>query len=266
MALFVIALLVVLGLAVVKIVNTLIRNRANPMSSIARPGVRLGTALAAGIVAFLLGYFLLVGGLVSSTRSIPVFSSLQSHPDASLKGTVAYNALPIASQGKKLGCVDIVSASGGPSRRLFCASQPMEMGAALTWLADGRLRATNRGQDHWCKIVDAHSGAIQEVSWVRPPAPTTVLATGPTGEKVALSTSDGTLRLTLKSGSTNRVLLSIAVPPNYSMSNLAWSPDGKWFVVEDSAGRLLSITTGASPVTRLLLDGGTEPAVTDIAY
>jgi hypothetical protein len=262
-ALLVIALLVVVGFVVAKAVDSIIRTTTAVTSRLAQPRVRIGTAVGVGVIIFVVGYVVLVGELSSLTRSVPNFTSLRSHPDTSLRGTVAYNALPIAAKGKKLGCVDVLPAPGGPSRQLFCASQPKAMGAALVWLADGRLQATNRGQDHWSKIVDLRSGAVSSTRWVEPPAVTSKLATGPAGQILNLSTSHGTLRLTLRSGSTSRVLLSIAVPPTYSFGQLSWSPDGQWFVVEDSGGRLLTITTGPNPETRLLLDGGTEPAVTN---
>jgi hypothetical protein len=265
-ALIVIAVLAVVGFFVARAVNSLIGRHAVPASPFARSVVRRGVAIGAGTTVFLLGYVLLVGDLSFSTRTIPTFTSLQLHPDASLKGSVAFNALPISSHGKKLGCVDILPASGGPPRQLFCASQPTAMGAALTWLDGGRLQATNRGPDHWRKIVDVRSGVITEVRWMKPPATPAKLGSGPAGEKIDLTTSRGTMHLSLEIGSAKRELLSIAVPPNYSLSNSAWSPDGKWFVVQDSADRLLTVTTGANPVTRLLLDGGTEPAVTGVAY
>lgn len=261
-----IVLLLIVGLAVVRMANSLIQRNAGATSAFAGRSVRLGTAIVAGVVAVLIGYFLLVGDLNSLTRAYPTFAPLRSNPDTSLRGTVAYNALPIASHGKKLGCVDVVSASGGSPRQLFCANQPMAMGAALNWLTDGRLQATNRGQDHWSKIVNLQTGMIEETTWVKPPASTSNLATGPGGEKVTESRSRGRLRLTLTKGSASRVLLSIAVSRDYSLNNLAWSPDGKWFIAEDSAGQLLSITTGSKSSTRLLIDDGTEPAATDITF
>jgi hypothetical protein len=171
---------------------------------------------------------LLVGDFSSSLHPIPRFASLEAQPDPSLSGTVAYNALSVGSpQGKKWGRVDVVPASGGPSKQLFCASQPKALGAALSWLPDGRLQATNRGQDHWRKIVNVRTGTIKESPWVKPPDPTTSLATGPKGEKVTVSTSRGTLHVTLASNSGYHELLTVGVPPDYTINNLEWSPDGQ---------------------------------------
>lgn len=136
----------------------------------------------------------------------------------------------------------------------------MAMGAALTWLSNGRLQATNRGQDHWRKVVDLQTRAIEEAPWVKPP-PTASLATGPKGEREGHGVDvRGTLHVTLTSGSGRHELLPVAVPRDYSFDNLAWSPDGRWFMVQDGAARLLIITTGSHPSTRILIDGGTESA------
>jgi hypothetical protein len=42
-----------------------------------------------------------------------------------------------------------------------------------------------------------------------------------------------------------------------------WNQDGSWFVVKDDLDRLLLVTTADPSVTRLLVDGGYWPAVTD---
>lgn len=232
-----------------------------------RPGTRTLIAATAGVVVAVVIGLALVGGFRGVTASIPSFRSLTVHPDASLHGTVAFDRLPIGTpQGVKLGCVDVIDASGVGRRQLFCASQPKAMDAQLVWRADGRLVATNRGQDHWCKVIDVATGTITSAPWVKPDDAATTLSSGPQGQTLDASVSFGRLRLTLRYARDVRTLLAVTVPRDYSFSQAAWSPDGKWFVVQDSAARLLLVTTGAHPRTRLLVDGATSPAVTATSF
>jgi hypothetical protein len=84
---------------------------------------------------------------------------------------VAYNPLPTRSSKGKFGCVDVVAASGGPSRQLFCESQPKAMGADLKWLADGRRQATDQYKARWIKVVNVTTGAIETLAGVKVATP-----------------------------------------------------------------------------------------------
>jgi hypothetical protein len=250
------------GLAVVALVFVLIGRLASAGSFLARRGVRVAVSVLAGLIVGLVGTVVGTGGAGNPFAPLPSFPSLATHPDVSLHGTVAYNALPTGSkEGVKRSCVKVVAASGGTPHTLFCAQQPKFMGAALVWLADGRLQATSLDQDHWRKVIDVTTGAITDAAWSKPAVVPLEAVGGPHGERVTVSTTFGILHLDLVRGSTTRTLLSVDVPRDYSMESLAWSPDGTFLVVEDSAARLLVITTGAHPTTRMLIDGGSGPAV-----
>lgn len=252
-----------LALAAVVLAFALIGRFARAGSAIARRGVRVVVSVLVGLVVALVGIAFGGGNGGSIFTPMPTYPSLAAHPDPSLRGTVAYNALATGSkEGKKLACVAVVAASGGTPKKVFCAQQPKSMGAALVWLSDGRLQATSLDQDHWRKVIDVATGAVSDVPWSKPSVPSLEGVRGPHGERVTTSTTFGRLHLDVTSGSTTRTLLSVNVPRDYSMNSLAWSPDGSYLVVEDSASRLLVITTGAHPTTRMLLDGGTGPAVT----
>ncbi|HUX03430.1 MAG TPA: hypothetical protein VMV53_00770 [Acidimicrobiales bacterium] len=267
MALMVIGIVCLVGLLAALAAYYLLTRLDRGDSPWTRPGARTLIATTAGVIVALVIALAVVGDFRGAVAGIPDFRSLAVHPDASLHGTVAFNRLPIGTpQGIKLGCVDVVDASGVGPRQLFCEPQPKAMDAELAWRGDARLVATNRGQDHWRKIVDVATGTITIVPWVRPGEPATTLSPGPQGQTLDVSVSFGRLRLTMRRAGVTRTLLTVTVPRDYTFSQVAWSPNGKWLVVQDSAARLLVITTGARTTTRLLVDGATSPAVTNTSF
>ncbi len=215
----------------------------------------------AGVTLVVVAGFLALGGTPGVFNKIPTYSSLRSHPDASISGTVAFTALGEATPTGKQSCVEAVAAGGGTSVRFFCVEwgKGKTMPPALRWLSDGHLDATSVDSNHWRKMVDVATGVVTDVAWA--PSTTTTNGVGPHGQVVESHVSLDTLHLTMTVGSTKRTLLSVAVPPEYSLSGPAWSPSGEWFTVVDSAARILVVTTGTTSRVRFLADGE-SPAVT----
>ncbi len=219
----------------------------------------------AGVALVVVATFLVVGGPARVFTSTPTFTSLGDHHDARISGTVAYERVGIVTAQGKEDCFDVVAAGGGVAHELFCVPwrrSPVKE-AALVWLSDGHLEVTSRDANKWMKVVDVATGAVSDVTW-RPPSDTTS-DVGPQGQVVSSHVFLGTLTLSLTSGSTKRTLLSVAVPTEYSMGDPAWSPNGRWFVLVDSVGRVLVVTTGASPSVGYLVDGA-SPAATDAVF
>lgn len=243
-------------------------NKVSPPG--ARREIRLTVAVVIGIGVAVLIYAVLVGGPgINVFRSMPTFPSVESSPDPALRGTVAYNALAIGTPQGKMGCVDVISVAGGRAVQLFCADQPKAMGVDLVWLDDGRLEATDQYAARWRKIVDLTTGDITTLPGTEVATKVvkdTLTVPGPGGKRVSSAVHSGSLIVTLTTPSGSRTLLDVQVPREYSFNAMAWSPDGRWIVAEDSAARLLVISTGEHPVTRMLLDGGWGPAATDRVF
>jgi hypothetical protein len=211
-------------------------------------------------------------------RTVPTFVSLAEHPDASLQGTVAYTTAD--------RCIRIVAAAGQPSKDVLCLG-PLQLDPAkvvvagkemvapqLVWRPDGRLEVTgfrvNVGPETagkapvytagWQKIVDVRTGTIEDVPAADlPSAPnlTTRPTVSPSGQRLS-STSNGQtgqVKVTLTDQAGTRTLLSAHGPGEYGyfLYSVFWAPHWQWVAVDD--GRILITTTGALPVTRVLVDG-----------
>jgi hypothetical protein len=192
----------------------------------------------------------------------PEFVSLATSPDPSLTGTVAF-----LRPGDDR-CVYVVAASGGEPEALACADG---LAGELAWRDDGRLQSTvypSADSDDvprsW--IIDPATGELEQVptgeippyrEWPENAWP------GPNGEEVTCKNGGGKLTLLLTVDGRTRTLLSTAAPSTYCMHFATWNGDGSWFVVKDDLDRLLLVTTADPSVTRLLVDGGYWPAVTD---
>ena len=238
------------------------------------PGTRrdlrliFAVVIGLGVAAWI--YVALVGSEGNNVfRSMPNFPSVESSPDPTLRGSVAFNELAIGTPQGKLGCVDAISVAGGRVVRLFCADQPKAVGADLVWLDDGRLEAIDQYAARWRKIVDLTTGNVvtlpgKEVAMKVATDPLTV--PGPGGEHVSSTVRSGSLTVTLTTSSGSRTLLSRPVPREYSFNAMAWSPDARWIVAEDSTARLLVISTREHPTTRILFEGGWGPAATDHVF
>lgn len=221
---------------------------------------------------------LVVTELHGQSRPIPSFPSLIQNPDSSLHGTVAYT-------DSESRCVRIVAAAGGPSKDVLCLGpQKLDPKTAavvgkemslpqLVWRSDGRLEVTMmlmRGGGpgkppvhfvpEWQKTVDVTTGAVQDVPAADLPSGpnlSTQPATNPAGQRLAwTSDGDGRVKVTLTDPSGSRTLLSARGPGEYTyaLHRVFWAPDSQWIAADD--GRILVITPGSDPVTRVLVDGG----------
>lgn len=217
-------------------------------------------AVVALVVAFVVGHVL-------NARPVPSFPSLQAASDPSLHGTVAYT-----DQSSR--CVRVITASGRTGREVLCLGEPLktaagkEAGPQLRWRADGRLEVTMfemtgrpayRGL--WQKLVDVRTGKVVDVPASEVPAvpDTSGRATvTPGGDTVAYTSdaSNGKVRITLtpKAGPP-RTLLSAQGPGEYTygLDAVFWSPTWDWVAAFD--GRILVVTTGPNPTTRVLVEG-----------
>ena len=228
--------------------------------------VALAVAVLAAVAAALVtGDLLLHGG----GGQVPRFASLAAHPDRSLHGTVAYF-------DDRTGCVRVVAAAGRPSKTVLCLPGQdvakakklgKEIGPQLVWLPGGRLEVTmfrmtppakpgavpalHKG---WQKVIDVRTGQVTAVpATAVPDRPNmaTHPAVSPSGQRITWTSSDGRVTITLHDGARQRTLLSVTGPPEvYWMGAVFWAPNWKWIAADD--GRILIITTGPHPVTRVL--------------
>jgi hypothetical protein len=259
---------------------------AGPASATRRRGLVVLASTIVAVSLIVLGMALLF--LRGVSRPVPSFASLAEHPDHALQGTVAYFA-------DQSGCVRIVAAAGAPSKDVLCIPPQdvtkalelgKEVGPQLVWLPDGRLEVTMFRQTKkpgpgfnpgWQKIVDVRTGHVQNVPRAEVPSNPN-LHTRPTmspdGERIIM-TSDppsGRVKVVLAGGAGSRTVLSAQGPPSYTygLYSAFWEPDWQWIAADD--GRILIITTGNPPVTRVLTDessrvafGGEDPRIARFA-
>lgn len=242
-----------------------------------RRWVWIVASIAGVIVLVVAGLVLGFGGGLfhgHDGRRLPAFPSLADQPDVSLHGTVAYFA-------NDTGCVRIVAASGQTSRDLLCippkdtAVRPQQgvkpAGPQLVWLPGDRLEVTmflwkpSPGTPvysaGWQKIVDARTGKVEEVPAPQVPSTpnlSTEPSVNPNGERVgfALDGGSGSVTVTLTDRSGTRTLLSARGPGEYGyrFGPVFWVPNYQWIAASDD-GRILVITAGPPPVTRVLVTG-----------
>lgn len=234
---------------------------------------RLGVPLAIGAAVALVAGIVLVRDVIETSSDRPHFPSLAETPDPSLQGTVAY------FEGSSR-CVWIVAAAGQPSKEVLClppvdVGKPAEVGTKetdpqLVWRADGRLEVTvfraamGKGappsfRAGWQKVVDVRSGVVEDVPAADVPSAlnvTTRPTVSPDGRRLT-TTSDpesGRVEVTLTDANGTRTLLSAHGPGNYTygLDAAFWAPNWQWVAAFD--GRILVITTGDQPVTRVLTD------------
>ena len=230
-----------------------------------------------GIVAALVAsaWLVLIAGLHGVSRPVPSFPSLATSPDPSIQGTVAYTDM-------QSRCVRIVAAAGGPSRDVLCLAPSKQDPATaavvgkemvfpqLVWRSDGRLEVTMilmkpiKGKPpvyaaEWQKIVNVVTGSVEDVSTsALPPEPnlSTQPTTNPAGQKVTWSSDgDGRVKVVLTDSNGSRTLMSATGPGEYTyaLHSAFWAPNWRWIAADD--GRILVITPGPPPRTRILVDG-----------
>lgn len=208
-------------------------------------------------------------------RAVPAFPSLAANPDPSLHGTVAYFAADSS-------CIRLVAAAGQPSRELWCLPKESTstwvklgkpVGPQLVWRPDGRLEVTmfrmlGKGSKTapalgpgWQKLIDVRTGAVESVPAAQLPSvpdTTSQPTTSPTGQTVAYTfdQSSGRVRVTLSDSTGTRTLLSVHGPGEYTyrFGPVFWAPNWTWIAAAEES-RILVITPGAQPETRVLVTG-----------
>lgn len=225
-------------------------------------------------------WLLLIVAMHGESRPVPSFPSLAANPDSSLQGTVAYTDM-------QTRCVRIVAAAGGPSKDVLCLG-PWKQNPAtaavigkemippqLVWRSDGRLEVTMmlmkpiKGKPPvysagWQKIVDVATGSVQDIPAAQlPPEPYVPAypSTNPDGQKLTWSSDgEGRARVVLTGSNGTRTLMSARGPGEYTYALHAvfWAPNWQWIAADD--GRILVITPGSPPLTRVLVDGGGGPS------
>ncbi len=241
--------------------------------------LRRGVVAGAVVVAVALG--MLAAGLLilrGPPLHDPQFPSLAAHPDRALNGTVAYFA-------DRTGCVRIVAAAGGPAKTVLCLPKRQDVpkaiklgkliGPQLVWLPGGRLEVTmfrmtppakpgavpafHKG---WQKIIDVRTGHVTNVpAAALPDRPnlSTHPMVSPSGQRITWTSASGRVKVTLSRRDQSRVLLSVQGPPEtYWLGAAFWAPNWQWIAADD--GRILIITTGPHPVTRVLTAESTHVA------
>lgn len=251
------------------VVNTM-TSRANPRAGRRRGRIVVAVAVSVAVVVAIVSAVLVVGVLLMhGAGHEPRFASLAAHPDRSLHGTVAYF-------DDRTSCVRVIAAAGRPSKTVLCIPGQdvakakklgKEIGPQLVWLPGGRLEVTmfrmtppakpgaipalHKG---WQKVVDVRTGQVTAVpATAVPDRPnmSTHPAVSPAGQRITWTSSDGQVKITLRDGSKQRTLLSVTGPPEvYGMGAVFWAPNWQWIAADD--GRILIITPGRHPVTRVL--------------
>jgi hypothetical protein len=226
------------------------------------------------------GVVLGVGFLVlrGVNRPVPHFASLAGHPDRSLQGTVAYYA-------DRSRCVKIVAAAGRPARTVWCLPEMdvaravkagKEIGPQLVWLAGGRLEVTMfrmmpparpgavpGWRPGWQKVIDVRTGNIEDVPAAKVPSQpnrATHPMISPAGQRIGWTSGNGRVTVTLTGRHRSRTLLDVRGPGEYTyrLGAAFWAPNWRWIAADD--GRILIITTGRHPVTRVLTSESSHEA------
>lgn len=171
----------------------------------------------------------------------PGLPSLGESPDAGVPGLIAYTSRPASPSGSV--CLSVVEASNAKDTELLC---DRSFTGAVSWDERGLLRAaayTDDDGEHEV-VVDPSSGRVLERvpgggfydGHVRPDG--AMLVPGDSGDGAALDV--------VYSGGVRERVLSLQAK-DYRFLRAAWSPDGQWAALVDSAQRLLVVA----------IDGGT---------
>jgi hypothetical protein len=219
-------------------------------------------AIAAVLVAGLLAVAILlfVAAKEDEIRR-PDLPSLVGKPDASLHGTVAY------LDGKVRPCVHVLTVSGSWRNDTLQWCAP---GRTLRWTTDGFLEHLEFSKDFDTKgrpatdrrggtavsgqRIDVRTGTATAVTVADMPAtspPPPIPSLGPRRQRAVAASSNGhvTVSIVRADGSRRRVFSGDG-GSLYAVEVLGWAPDGSWILASD--GRLLVITTGTRPTTRVL--------------
>lgn len=197
--------------------------------------------------------------LVLGVIPLPDVPALSVQPKPALPGTIAY------TRGERdETCVHAVR--GGEDRELRCVE---EYARLLGFTPDGDVAVeVFRDGPPTALVLDAGSGEV--VRRMRPdrdvPRPGDPWDpwdrhTGPDGSELDARSDDGHAELlVIGPDGGERVLLSLDGPRDYRVRPAGWSPDGRFVLVIDSAGRLLVVSAAGDPQPRLVADDVSEAA------
>jgi hypothetical protein len=184
-----------------------------------------------------------------NANEVPSFPKLADTPDTTLTGTVAYS---------DYRCLRVVDMSGAVDREVVCGvgGEATPYIDEVVWLADGRLQATSySATPRWRTIYDIETGTSESVPADQVPASpssTSVPTTNASDEQLAVTNDSGHAVVTATGPSGARTLLDVTGGSLYEVGAPGWSADESVVLVHDSADRILLITTGDEPTTRVL--------------
>jgi hypothetical protein len=107
------------------------------------------------------------------------------------------------------------------------------------------------------------TGKIEDVPAAKVPSQpnrATHPVVSPAGQRIRWTSDNGRVTVTLTSHYRSRTLLSVQGPGEYTygLGAAFWAPNWQWIAADD--GRILIITTGHQPVTRMLTSQSSQGA------
>jgi hypothetical protein len=195
-----------------------------------------------------------LGGLIAlnvrSNTRVPSFPALADHPDPSLHGTVSYG---------NFDNVQVRALSGAASKQLVSGlggnGEPYI--DEVRWLSDGRLQAFSHREPRWSRIYNLRTGAVETVpasDISAKAAPTKTVLVNAKGERLGYRSDTGNVSVTVTGPTGTRTVLKTTGGTLYAIGQPTWAPDGTTVLVHDNADRILLITTGPHPTTRVFAD------------
>lgn len=215
----------------------------------------------AGIVAITAATVLVVVAalviVLLGRAPLPGWKALADAPDARIEGMVAFLTLE-----RDQPCVGVVPAGGGAVQVLACDATGFE---DVAWTAEGKVVAVSYGAPSGATVLvlDPTSGAVLARSFVSDLetggwARERVL--GPEGAFVTVgpwAADRASIAVQGRDGSI-RTVVEAEGPTDYRFTAAVWSPDGRWILASDSAGRLAVVPADGAAEPRLLVESGRE--------
>ena len=228
-------------------------------------------SIVAAAVAVLVVAAALLAVLLLGRAEPPAFPSLTASPDPSIPGRVAF-----ATAGGDATCLAVVDAGGGQPRTLHCVQDLFA--TDVSWRSAGE--AVLRGHDRLGALelsVDPAQGRVLARKRI-PPGAEPPARPEPAGCPMAGDErADGAYVVTTQASAPRageelatgvvlvepdggeRPLVSVEDSSGYAFVCAAFSPDGRWVLVRDTADRLLVLDARAGGA-RVLAAGATAAA------
>jgi hypothetical protein len=187
---------------------------------------------------------------------LPEYPDLADDPDSSIVGAVAFIR---RDDGQ---CISTIPAGGGAEHEVLCDEDIGFGEFAPGWTPDGLLVVQEFGPSgERFLIIDPETGdTVDRVPFDRPEAEREPISREPTpvsqdGSTVFAEGGRGEPRLLVESaGGTERTVLEAEGPADYRFEWVAWSPDGRWILLQDSEGRLIVVSAQGDPNPRILAE------------